>query len=59
MVLADILTVLTHNSGQVLATVVQAGLSPIDSIARTVSAATAVTNDLGIVFFKAILKGMA
>ena len=59
MVLADILTVLTHNSGQVLTTVVQAGLSPIDGIARAVGAATAVTANMSVVFFNAFLKGLS
>lgn len=58
MAIVDILTVLTHNGGQVLTTVVQSGQFGIDSITRTIGAATAVTSDLGIVFFKAILKGM-
>ena len=58
MVLADILTVLTHNSSQVLTTVVQAGLSPIDGIARAVGATTAATGKMGVVFLNAFLKGL-
>jgi len=59
MAIADILTVLTHNSGQVLSTVVQTGLSPIGAIARAVGAVTAGTANLGVVFLQAMIKGMS
>ena len=59
MAIADILAVLTHNSGQVLNTVIQTGLGPIDAITRAVGSATAVTANVGVVFFNAFLKGLS
>jgi len=58
MAIPDILTVLTHTSGQVLNTVVQTGLSPIGAMAQAVGTMTAVTANLGVVFFSAMLKGI-
>ena len=57
MAIVDILTMLTHNSGQVLTTVVQAGIGPIDSITRTIGAAASATTSLSVVFLNAMLKG--
>ena len=57
MAIVDILTMLTHTSGQVLTTVVQTGLGPIDSITRAVGSATAATASLSVVFLNAMLKG--
>jgi len=58
MAIADILTVLTHNSSQVLNTVVTVGLSPIDFVARAVGSATASTANASAIFLNAFLKGL-
>ena len=59
MAIVDILTVLTHNGGQVLTTVVQSGQFGIDSVTRTIGAATAATASLSMVFLNALLKGLS
>ena len=58
MAIVDILTVLTHNSGQVLATVTQGGLSGVDSMMRAVGSMAAGTTSLTVVFLSSFLKGL-
>ena len=58
MAITDILTVLTHNSGQVFNTVVTAGLAPIDLLTRAAGAAVASTANASAIFLNAFLKGL-
>jgi len=59
MAIVDILTVLTHNGGQVLTTVVQSGQYGIGSITSAIGSATAATTSLTMVFLNAMLKGLS
>ena len=59
MAIFDILTVLTHSSGQVLTTVVQSGQYGIGSITRAIGFTTAATTSLTVVFLNAMLKGLS
>ena len=59
MAIVDILTVLTHNSGQVLTTVAQSGLYGVSSVTRTIGAITAGTGNFAVVFLTAFLKGIS
>jgi len=59
MAFADVLTVLTHSSGQVLSTVVQTGLGPINAMTHAVGLVAAGTVSLGVVFMQSFLKGLS
>jgi hypothetical protein len=58
MAIVNIVTMLTHTSGQVLTTAVQTGRFGINSITRAIGSVTSATGPPTVIFLQAFLRGL-